>query len=287
MSFREQPTRFSRNDSKFRERYGDWAIVAGASEGLGAAWADALCDLHMNVLLIARRDKEMKALAQALESKYPGIQVDTLVLDLSDSDDTVDEVFATQVLGNKERKYGMLVYNAAHSLVGSFLDSPVEKQHLTVNVNVQSVLTVTHRFGNYLKSNRYTGGIILMSSLSGEVGTSFVSNYAGTKSWNTAFAHGLRYELAPLGIDVLACVAGPILTPSYIQAAKIRNPVIEQSPEQVVGECVQGIGAKSSIRTGVMNKLVRFFIVRLLPLELATHMFNSESERMLNTNLSK
>ncbi|CAB9501220.1 Inactive hydroxysteroid dehydrogenase-like protein 1 [Seminavis robusta] len=282
ISFRKQPVRFTSQDTKFRDRYGEWAIVAGASgEGLGAAWADALCELHVNVLLIARREPQLMELKKTLENKYSGCKVDTLVQDLSAAD--LVDVFADLLLGADNRQYGFLVHNAAYSHMGPFLDAPLEKHSLTVDIDVRSVMTMTHQFGNYLKSNGRTGGIIIMSSMAGEIGSAFVSNYAATKGFDTAFTQAVSYELKPLGIDLLACVAGCTVTPNYIKvaAAGTRNPIIEQTPEQVVEECIQGIGVKASIRTGFINKLIRFFMVRVLPLEFAIQMFGSETEKLL------
>lgn len=282
MSFRNHPVRFTSTDGTFQNRYGDWAIVEGASEGLGAAWAHTLGGLHMNVLLVARREAETKALAKQLEAQYPDILVEILIQDLAASN--LHEIFYDAINNHhQDRKYGLLVYNAAHSHIGPFVDSSLETQQTSVDVNIRGVLTLTHILSNHVRARGGTGGIIIMSSLSGELGTASISNYAGTKAWTTAFAHGLRYELKPLGIDVLACVAGPVTTPNYIKASKAdgRKKAIEQTAEDVVSECVQAIGSRSSIRTGVMNKISRFFLVRLLPTELAIHIFNEEAGKIM------
>ena len=284
ISFRHQPVRYTKDNSDdFVRRYGDWAIVAGASEGLGAAWASELCGLGVNVLLVARRENEIKKVANYLQSKYPKILVDTLVQDLSAAN--LQEVFYSVINGN-ERKYGLLIYNAAHSIIGPFIDSSLEIQHKTVDVNVRGVLTLCHVLSNHIRARTGEGGIILMSSLSGELGTAGISNYAGTKAWNTAFAHGLSHELSPLGIDVMACVAGPVTTPNYIKASiqEGRNNVIEQTAEEVVSECIQAIGSHSSIRTGFVNKISRFFVMRLLLMEMAIRVFNEEAAKVLKSS---
>ena len=284
VSFRDHPIRFTARDSAFRERYGDWAIVAGASEGLGAAWVHTLCEHHVNVLLVARREKETKQLADELQAKYPEIAVDILVQDLAASN--LQEVFQDVINNSHDRRYGLLVYNAAHMKIGPFIDSPLETQYTSVDVNIRGVLTLSHILSNHVRARGGTGGIILMSSLSGELGTASISNYAGTKAWNTAFAHGLGHELSPLGIDVFACVAGPVTTPNYIKAVNEegRKKVIEQTAEEVVSECVQAIGSRSSIRTGVMNKISRFLVMRLLPMEMAITIFNEESAKVMVSN---
>lgn len=276
-------SRFKTADSRaaFRERYGDWAIVAGASEGLGAAWADSLCKLGFHVLLVARREAALQTLAKGLMEKHNNVQVDYWVQDLGV--ENLDEVFQEK-LAVASRKYGLLVYNAAYSQVGSFLEIPLSRHYTSINVNTRGVLQMTHVFGRILMDRKQTGGIVLMSSMSGEFGTAYVANYAATKAYDTALAQGLNHELARFGIDVSACVAGPITTPNYL--TKIpdsgRNPLIEQTAEQVVQECLPAIGGRhSSIRTGIISKLTRFLLVRFLPLEVAMYIFNSESEKMI------
>jgi len=273
--------RYDTQEDTFQKRYGDWAIVAGASEGLGAAWADTLCSFGLNVLLIARRQDVMTQLALELQNKYDGrIQVDTAVQDLMAPD--LEEFFSA-LLKDERRQYGLLVFNAAHTTIGPFVEHSLESQYKTVDLNIRSVMTATHVFANHLKAKTQTGGIILMSSMAGQLGSAFIANYAATKAWQTAFAHALHYELAPDNIDILACVAGATTTPNYLQQAGqvARNPFIEQTPEDVVDECVQAMGGASSVVPGPINKLARFFLVRLLPLKTALHIFNQETEKLM------
>jgi len=288
---RSEPVRFTKNSQLFQNTYGEWAIVAGASEGLGAAWADALCEVGVHVVLVARREHALKELTQQLQNKYKGtnVMVDYWVQDLADPN--LDVLFKTKILnqyddngdGNRLRQYGFLVYNAASSNIGSVTEIPLSAHQTTLDVNTRGVIQMTHTFSNYLQRHKRTGGMILMSSLSGEVGTAFVTNYAATKAWNTAYAHGLRHELQPYGIDVLACVAGPITTPNYVNVfgESRRNEFLEQRPDEVVSECLQSIGVRSSVRTGIIGKLSRFVTVRLLPLETALSIFHNELEKML------
>ena len=109
---------------------------------------------------------------------------------------------------------GLMIYNAAYSPIGAFLDIDVEEHLKAVDVNVYGPLRLSHYFGRRFVE-RGKGGIILMSSMSGFQGTAMVANYAATKAYDTVLAEGLWYELHRHGVDVLACVAGATLTPSY------------------------------------------------------------------------
>jgi short-subunit dehydrogenase len=258
-----------------QQRYGEWGIVAGASEGLGAAWAELLCEYGLNVLLIARRQHSMDELANKMKNKH-GCQVDTLVQDLNDPNH-LQHIFSTVL--EEERNYGLLVYNAASVSAGHFLDTPLEDQYKAVNVNIQSVLTLSHIFGNKLKTRNRTGGIILMSSVAGFTGCASIANYAASKAWNTQFAHGLYMELQPLGIDVLACVAGATLTPNYLKFGGKASDLGAQTPEEVTQECFQALGKVPSLATGPINKAVRFFFARLLPPFVSLRIISMETEK--------
>jgi short-subunit dehydrogenase len=281
-----QSIRYTRDNGKFHKRYGDWAIVAGASEGLGAAWAEALCDLKMNVVLVARREPVLQKLAHDLMSKFPNSEVDILVQDLSETSN-LEHVF-TNLLKNPSRKYGLLVYNAAHNKIGSFLDNPLEQQYTTVDVNVKGPITLAHIFGNYLRQQKRRGGMVFMSSLAGEVGTALVANYAATKAWNTKFALGLAHELAPHNIDVVACVAGATTTPTFLKAAApTRYSILEQSAQNVVAECIQAMGRQPTVVTGWFNKLGRFVLVRVVPQFFAAKLFSQATATVVVTNTTK
>merc|ERR1719401_476633 len=110
-----------------------------------------------------------------------------------------------------------------------------------------------------------------MSSVAGTIGTGHVANYAASKSYLTALAYGLAAELKPEGIDVLACVAGATVTPSYLGAmgaSAARSSFIEQTPEEVVSECFAALGRVSAIATGPLNKFTVAMFARLLPTQL-------------------
>jgi short-subunit dehydrogenase len=257
--------------------------VAGPSEGLGAAWADLLCENGLNVLLLARRQLAMDQLASELHAKHDKCQVDTWVQDLQE--ENLQEHFSKVLFSDdiNPRKYGLLVYNAAYGAVGNFLDKSLEEHYKVMNIDVRSVVTMTHMFGNYLKQRAHpdisSGGIILMSSMAGLTGCSGIANYAATKSWNTVFSHGLYRELKPLGIDVLACVAGATLTPNYRNVGGDESDFVAQTPEAVSRECLQALGVVPSLATGPVNKMVRFLFTRLLPMSVGLEVMSAAREK--------
>lgn len=248
-----------------------WAVVAGGSDGLGKAWAEELADADFNLVLIARREPLLLDVARGIRERRPGIQVVTLALDLG----KLTEKQVTDQILVPGRDVRVLICNAAYSPIGLFVNNTLEKHMQTVDVNVRSALLLTHHLATKLRRERLSGGIVLMSSMSAVIGTAFVANYAATKAYLTTFAQGLAVELRPHQIDVLACVAGATVTPSYLNAAgEGRSTFIEQLPSDVVSECIAALGRTSSTATGPLNKLVQALFARLLPHRLGMYIMS-------------
>jgi hypothetical protein len=260
----------------FVDRYGSWAVVAGASEGLGAAFARALAARGLNVVVVARRAEPLQALAIEIETRH-GIQARAIVLDLSEPDSV-----ATLLSDLSDLSVGLLVWNAALSLIGPFLEQPLAGHLRELEVNCRSPLTLVHGLGQAMAKRR-RGGIILMSSLSGMQGTALVAHYAATKAWNRILAEGLWWELGKQGVDVLACVAGATDTPGYRasepesqQAAKV--PVMRA--EAVVEEALGALGRQPSLIPGRKNRWAAAFLARFLPRRAAVRLMGRTMDGM-------
>jgi len=188
-------------------RYGQWAIVAGASEGLGAAFAEQLAARGVHCHLVARREALIAALAADLRTRY-GVQTAYQVLDLErvDAAEALDRATAMHDVG-------LVVYNAgADDSAVKFLAQPLEKCRSLVRRNVITLMETVHRFGERMARNR-RGAFILIGSDAALGGGSRVCMYTATKGFGINFAESLWAELKPLGIDVLHLVIGAIDTP--------------------------------------------------------------------------
>ncbi len=262
--------------SDFADRYGPWAVVAGASEGIGASFSRGLASRGLNLVLVARRAAPLQSLAEELRGGH-GIEVRVQPLDLGahDAASVLDEA-------TKELDVGLLVYNAAYSPIGRFLDADLEEHLKAVDVNVRGPLRLSHRFGQRLVQ-RGKGGIILMSSMSGYQGTAMVANYAATKAYDTVLAEGLWYELRENGVDVLACVAGATMTPNYasstdrIPTSWLARPM---DPDPVTEQALGDLGKVPQAVSGRRNRFASVLLRRLLPRKAAVRMVSKETERM-------
>ena len=269
------------DDEMFQKRFGPWAVVAGASEGLGAAWAVELADKGLNVVLMSRSEKKLLNVRDTIKSRRADVDVKIYVQDLADPDlETKFRDFT------KELDVGLLIYNAAYVPRGAFLSSDVSKAMTAIDVNIGGPTTLTHVVTSRMTEKNRPGGVVVMSSMAGLLGTGHVAAYSASKSWNTAFAHALWYEMQEHRIDVLSCIAGPTRTPSYLKFAGDRDMMnfIEQDSDEVVQECTNALGQTPSLATGTLNKLTRFLFTRLVPVKAAIKVFSDETVRLGNLN---
>ncbi len=258
------------------DRYGPWAVVAGASEGIGASFSAKLAARGFNLVLVARRSGPLEELASSLRHAH-GVEVRIRSIDLG----SPGAVSALRE-ASEDVDVGLFIYNAAYSPIGAFLDIEVEAHEKAVAVNVLGPLRASHYFGRRLVA-RGKGGIILMSSMSGFQGTAMVANYAATKAYDTILAEGLWYELGQRGVDVLACIAGATSTPSYesstdrIPRSGLARPM---EPDDVTEQALRDLGARPAAVSGPRNRLASILLRRLLRREAAIRMVSEETEHM-------
>src|SRR5581483_11797061 len=188
----------------FADRYGPWAIVTGAAQGLGAAFATDLTRRGLQVLLVDRDERQLAATAAGLAGSRP------LVADLA----TVTGARAV-VDAAADLDIGLLVSNAAVSVVGPFVERTLEQALAELDVNARAPLVLVHALVPRLVA-RGRGGVLLVSSGSAWRGSPLVSVYAATKAWNLILAESLWDELGPAGVDVMAMVPGSMRTPGWV-----------------------------------------------------------------------
>ena len=245
----------------FSQRYGPWAIVAGASEGLGAEYATRLASRGLNLILIARRSELLKTLATQLAEKYK-IRTKALVIDLS-SPDAAEQVIQQTM----DFETGLLVYNAAFSAVGPFLEKTMDDHLREIHTNIHSPFKLVYLLGQRLIA-RKRGGILLMSSLSAFQGSAYISTYAATKAFNIVLAESLWEEWRTRSVDVLVCISGAVKTPSYVASEPTATGRFSDStmlPEQVVQEALDALGKQPYVIPGRMNRFASFVMRHLLP----------------------
>lgn len=249
----------------FAARYGPWAIVAGASEGIGAAYAQELASRGLNLLLIARRAELLRSLASRLSDQYK-VEINPIAWDLSASD------AAEQILRQvNDLEIGLLIYNAAYSAIGPFLEQPIDEHLKEIRTNAFTPLKLIYLLASQMIS-RGRGGIVLMSSLSAFQGSAYISTYAATKAFNIVLAEGLWEEWRERGVNVLVCISGAVKTPNYVASEPERTGGLGDMtmyPDQVVREALNALGKRPYVIPGRMNRISSFVLRHLLPRETA------------------
>lgn len=244
----------------FKERYGPWALVTGASSGIGAEFAVQLAQEGLNLILVARRKARLDRLAQQLEEKNH-IQVRTVRADLSQPGFLADIVSASASI-----EVGLLVNNAGFGLAGNFLHHEMEREAALLDVNCRAPLILTHAFGRKM-AERKRGGIIFVSSVSAYIATPMEATYAASKVYELFLAQSLRYELKKEGVDVLALCPG-VTSTEFHEVAGVRA-VGSMPVGPVVAAALKKLGKRSAVVTGWHNRVLVFFL-RFAPRWTAT-----------------
>lgn len=258
--------------SAFRERYGPWALVAGASAGLGEAFARLLAARGLHVLLLARRQEALERLATDLRRAH-GVEVRAEAIDLARRD-----LAAAVERTAAGLEVGLLVYNAAHSVIGPFVDRPLDEHLRVIDVNCRGPLTLAHLLGGEM-ARRGRGGVVLMTSLAASQGNPLLASYAASKAFELVLAEGLWAELRGRGVDVLACRAGATRTPGYA-ASRPRRSVPLMEPEDVARQALDALGRGPGVVTGALNRVAAFAFGRLLPRRASIGLMGRATRRL-------
>jgi short-subunit dehydrogenase len=253
----------------FNTRYGPWTLITGASAGIGAEFARQLAGKGLNLILVARRANRLDALADEL-SRTHGVEVRTLAVDLSDRDslDTIREAIA-------DVDVGLLVNNAGASVGGKLLDTDLEQQRASVELNVLAPLALSHELGRRMR-RRGHGGIIFLASPMALQGVANWANFAATKSYDLTLGEGLAHELKPHGIDVLNVLPGPTLTEGVLGmgAQPSKGPMKFTAPEAVVKATLASLGKTSTVSPGRMNHLMNALMTSCLTRSARTKLWS-------------
>jgi uncharacterized protein len=192
----------------FAEKYGPWAIVAGASEGVGRELARRVAANGVNSILIARREGPLAELAEVIRAES-GVECIPVTIDLA-TPDAFDRILAT--VGSREA--GLYISNAGADPNGSrFLDLEIETWVELVDRNVLTTMRACHHFGGLMRERR-RGGLLLVGSGAAFGGAPFMAIYSGAKAFELRFGESLWAELRPFGVDVLSLVLVTTDTPA-------------------------------------------------------------------------
>jgi short-subunit dehydrogenase len=220
----------------FVQKYGRWAVIAGASEGIGASLADQLAARGLDLVLIARNGALLDEVATRARDAH-GVQTRIVVQDLTDPEAGAKVADATDGLD-----VGLLVYNAgAADRTTTFLENELEYSLKQLKLDCIGPIALAHHFGAAMQE-RGRGGIVLVASLACLAGSATLAMYSAVKAFQHNFAEGLWAELRPHGVDVCCTPLGMTYTPAFQRMGIEYDPAAHMLSEDVAREIIENIG---------------------------------------------
>jgi uncharacterized protein len=239
-----------------KKRFGPWALVTGASSGIGKEFARQLAASGLNVVLVARRENLLDEVGQGLAKDF-NVQYRTVVADLS------QEGFLDKLAeATNDLDIGLVVSNAGTPNPGEFLKLDRQLLQAALRLNTMAHLDITHHFGAKLAERR-RGGLILIGSVGAEIGVPFLANDGGAKAYIHSLGEALHYEFKPRGVYVT--VVPPPLTNTAVLAKlgfDLRTmPMKPMSVEQCVSEGLNALREnRSRIVPGRLNRIMNALV---------------------------
>jgi uncharacterized protein len=252
-----------------RSTYGQYALITGASSGIGAEFARQLAKAGLDLVLVARRQDKLLSIAAALHQQFD-TRVETVELDL------LDEGAVDELAGRTEQlDIGVVVLGAGVFTSGPFTDNTLLSETELVTLNAIRPMQLTHHYASAF-ADRHRGGIILIASTVGHQAAPYLANYAATKTYIASLGQALNYELKRSGVDLTVLSPGPtntegVQTAKGIDFTKLPLPMME--PEAVVTKALKGLGRRSLVIPGRTNKIVDVMAKYLSPRPVLTRMF--------------
>lgn len=240
--------------SALLERYGAVAVVTGASDGIGKAFAEELAQAGFTLVLVARRKEALQELADDLRRRH-GIEAIPVALDLADPRST-----DTLLARTAQLDVGLVIAAAGFGTTGRFTDLDPAVELDMIDVNCRAITALSHGFARRFEA-RGRGGIVLFGSIVGWQGTPYAATYAATKAFVQSLAEGLSVELAPRGVDVLSCAPGPVSS-GFASRAGMRMDRAER-PEIVARQTLAALGRKRSVIPGLQGRFLTWSLATL------------------------
>ena len=241
--------------ARLKSKYGEWAIITGASSGIGLELATQLARSGFNLVINSRHLDKLQEVEKQLKS-LSKIEIKIVASDVSESEGVDKIIQASQGLN-----IGLLIVSAGYGTSGLFTDGSLHSEINMLRVNCEALLSITHYYSKQFVQQK-RGGIILMSSMVAFQGTPYSANYAATKAYVQTLAEALAVELKPFGIDVLAAAPGPVES-GFSERANMKMSM-SLTPSQVGIPILKALGRKTIVLPGLLTKIL-VYSLRTVP----------------------
>jgi len=252
---------FLLKEQNLKTKYGaKWAVVTGASSGIGRAFSEKLANQGINIALVALKDQLLTDVHETLTKQYPNLEFRAIGVDL-----TQDTYMESIKSATQDIDVSLLFNNAGFVTIGFFSDLSLQRQLGNIECNMLSGVKLTHHFLNLMLAKKLRGAIVFTSSPAGQMVTPFSVVYGATKSFVTAFGTNLAPEVYWQGIDVQVVHPSPVDTNFYKSetAHKSQNLVLfwktAVSPKIIADTVFATVG-----RFGVVREQGYFVLLKFL-----------------------
>ena len=257
-----------RGDALVSEWKGKWALITGASAGIGKALAEELAAGGANLVLTARRRDRLEDLAQTLAAAHQ-IRAEFVVADLADSAAPAKILAFTR---ERSIPIDLLINNAGFGAYGEFATADPSRQLEMVQVNCAAVVNLTHLFLPAMIERR-SGDILILASTAAFQAVPYISTYAASKAFDLSFAEALAEELKPHGIRVCGLCPGSTESEFHEVANQSSAPVSKTKRETAQKVARTGLDALSAGKSYVISGVGNYWgaqLQRLVPRRVVT-----------------
>jgi short-subunit dehydrogenase len=242
----------TKEKNRLKSKYGEWAVVTGASSGIGLELAKLLASAGFNLLVNGRNQEKLDQMKMEFESRHP-IQVKTIATDVA-LGGSVKKIAASI----QDLKVGLLVVSAGFGTSGLFINGEIEEEKNMLKVNCEALLDITFHFSR-LFAKQKRGGIILLSSMVAFQGVPYSAHYAATKAYVQSLGEALAIELEPYCVDVLAAAPGPVRS-GFADRANMKMSM-SLNPNEVGVPILKALGRKHTVLPGILTKFLVYSLL--------------------------
>jgi len=258
---------FKPNDLKLRYN-AKWALVTGASSGIGKALTEKLAQMGLNVVLVALDDQILSDTFKLMQTMYPKVEFRKVGVNLSKSTDRYDQIVAE---ATKDIDVQIVFNNAGYLVLKGFAVTDLSALEANVECNCVSHMKLSHIFLQRMIDKKLPGCIAFTSSQAAFFPSPGGAVYSAGKAFLTAFAASLAIEARPHKVDVCCLMSGPVQSRFYDNVPKISTlnffHMISSTPEQIAEILIRSVGRivlrDANLYTYVTRLLVRIFEVNL------------------------
>lgn len=267
-----------------KEKFGPWAVITGASSGIGKEFARQIAASGINIVLVARREALLKEAGTEFSKEY-GVEHRVVALDLAE-----DGFMGKLTSVTDDLDIGLVISNAGTGSPGRFLTNSRDEMATLLRLNTLAHLNIAHHFGKRLVKRR-RGGLLFVGAMGADKGMPYMANDAGAKSYVKSFSESLHVEWKPLGVHVT--VLAPGLTETAVLAKFGLGPRNMPTKPMGVEQCVsEGLAAlqenRSLIIPGrvnrIMNAVIPASVVRGMMAKLLSKALASKSASAAPSN---